>query len=173
MSDVLVAPSNDHWTRSSRLPWQCRNWREYCRECTEWTPQTSDYPTLIAGYDPVTAVSGMNRHTYTCCYMYNWINCGPLDTIIMTVFESEFIIGDCYTRDISTPFINIANRKFSFWIALMQGDCEIQLDDDLKQLNFFSIESGDTILLRWWLTSQHYIAMPIIINHFVPHPLLI
>jgi hypothetical protein len=26
---------------------------------------------------------------------------------------------------------------------------EIEMDDDLKQLSFYSVESGDTILLRW------------------------
>ena len=31
----------------------------------------------------------------------------------------------------------------------LQGEHEIEVTDDLKQLSFYSIESGDTILVRW------------------------
>ena len=34
-------------------------------------------------------------------------------------------------------------------LLFSQGECEIELSDDLKQLSFYSIETGDTILLRW------------------------
>lgn len=27
----------------------------------------------------------------------------------------------------------------------------MDLDDDLRQLTFYSVQSGDTIYLRWWL----------------------
>jgi len=31
---------------------------------------------------------------------------------------------------------------------------EVELDDDLRQLTFYSVQSGDTIYLRWWLKCQ-------------------
>ncbi|XP_064391442.1 tubulin-specific chaperone E-like [Halichondria panicea] len=58
----------------------------------------------------------------------------------MTVQKLKGVLQRVYRVDTSDQRLSYLDSR---------GDCEIQLDDDLKQLNFFSIESGDTILLRW------------------------
>ena len=45
------------------------------------------------------------------------------------------------------------NACFFFLFLSSQIGREIELDDDLRQLTFYSVESGDTILVRWWMTS--------------------
>ena len=34
-------------------------------------------------------------------------------------------------------------------LSSVQRNIEIEIDDNLKQLSYYSIQSGDTILLRW------------------------
>ena len=49
---------------------------------------------------------------------------------------------------------SLAGTVFEFNAILTLDLCaqrnfEIELGDDLKQLSFYAMESGDTILLRW------------------------
>ena len=44
------------------------------------------------------------------------------------------------------------NRPFEFRFIFsfcLQLGREVELDDDLRQLTFYSVQSGDTIYLRW------------------------
>lgn len=34
-------------------------------------------------------------------------------------------------------------------IPVLQGGYEIELDDNLRQISFYSVEDGDTVLVRW------------------------
>ena len=61
-------------------------------------------------------------------------------------------LHDCrvqYFMCMSRNLVEIGNNTVLIDIVLLQGDREIEIDDDLKQLSFYSITTGDTILLRW------------------------